>query len=488
MSRINSNVMSLIAQRNLQRSNNDLQIHLQRLSTGLAITRGADDPSGLIVSERLRSEIAGVRQAIDNSERAANVIATTDSALEEIASLLNSMRSLAVEAANSGAFSKEEIEANQLQIDFAVDSITRISNTTSFAGLKTLNGSLDYIVSGVNAADVTDLKVHNANFGLNASVPVTVEVLNSAETAGLFIPGDTAGAPGMLLSSVSFEVQGAKGVDVVEFVSGTALSAVVFRINSTSDATGVKASLVNASNQTSGMTITSTSYGSDAFVSVRKIADGKGAFFQTFSNQGGSSVNRDVGEDVLALINGSLALGDGLDLSFRTPTLNLELTLSERAATTAGTNTFSITGGGANYQIGPSINSANQVGFGVHSVAATRLGTSDLGFLNSIASDGANALTKGKAREAEAIINTAIDQISIQRGRLGAFERNTLQTTLRSQQIALENLTASESDIRDADFAAETAALTRAQILVNAGTSTLALANSSAQNVLALLQ
>ena len=162
--------------------------------------------------------------------------------------------------------------------------------------------------------------------------------------------------------------------------------------------------------------------------------------------------------------------------------------MSERAATTAGTNTFSITGGGANYQIGPSINSANQVGFGVHSVAATRLGTSDLGFLNSIASDGANALTKGKAREAEAIINTAIDQISIQRGRLGAFERNTLQTTLRSQQIALENLTASESDIRDADFAAETAALTRAQILVNAGTSTLALANSSAQNVLALLQ
>ena len=121
-------------------------------------------------------------------------------------------------------------------------------------------------------------------------------------------------------------------------------------------------------------------------------------------------------------------------------------------------------------------------------MAATRLGTSDLGFLNSIASDGANALTKGKAREAEAIINTAIDQISIQRGRLGAFERNTLQTTLRSQQIALENLTASESDIRDADFAAETAALTRAQILVNAGTSTLALANSSAQNVLALLQ
>lgn len=488
MSRINSNVMSLVAQHNLQRSNTDLQVRLQRLSTGLAISRGADDPAGLIVSEQLRSEIAGVRQAIDNSERAANVIATTEAGLEEISFLLNSMRGLAVEAANSGAFSKAEIEANQLQIDSAVDSITRISNTTSFAGLKTLNGSLDYVVSGVNATDITDLKIFSANFGTNASVPVTVEVINSAETASLFIPGDRAGSPGALLSTVSFEVQGVVGVDVVQFVSGTALSAVVFRVNSTSDATGVTASLVDPTNQASGLTLTSTGYGSDAFVSVRKIADGTGAFFHTFDAQGGSPVNRDVGEDVLALINGNLALGDGLDLSIRTPTLNLELTLSERAATTMGTNGFTVTGGGAKYQISPSVNSANQVGFGVQSVAASRLGASTLGFLNSIASDGPNALIKGKAREAESIINAAVDQIAIQRGRLGAFERNTLQATLRSQQISLENLAASESDIRDADFAAETAALTRAQVLVNAGTSTLALANSTAKNVLMLLQ
>ncbi len=486
MSRINTNVVSLLAQHRLQQSNADLKTSLQRLSTGLAISRGADNPAGLIVSERLRSEIAGVRQAIDNAERASNVIATTEAALEEIARLLSDVRGLAVEAANTGAFSKEEIEANQLQINSAVESITRISNSTSFAGLKTLNGSLDYLTSGVDGTFVSDVNIYGANFGSNASIPVAVEVLNSAETASLFLSGNTAGAPGALLSSVRIEVQGTKGVQVFSFISGVGLSSVVFGINSTRDATGVSASLVDPTDQTSGMVLTSTEYGSDAFVSVRKLEDGQ--FFQTFDQQGGSAMNRDTGEDVLALINGTLALGDGLDVSMTSTTLNVEMSLTVTAATTLATSTFSITGGGALYQIGPTVNSSQQVGVGIQSVAGSRLGNSSVGFLNSVVSGGDNSLVNGKAREAEAVINAAIDQISIQRGRLGAFERNTLRTSIRSQQIALENLSSSESQIRDTDFAAETAALTRAQILVNAGTSTLAIANSTAQNVLALLQ
>ncbi len=110
------------------------------------------------------------------------------------------------------------------------------------------------------------------------------------------------------------------------------------------------------------------------------------------------------------------------------------------------------------------------------------------GFLHSIMSGGENSLVSGRTEQASQIIDTSIDQVSILRGRLGAFERNTLQASIRSQQIALENLTSSESRIRDTDFALETSRLTRAQILVQAGTSTLALANSSSQNVLALLQ
>ena len=493
MLRINTNISSLIAQHRLHQSNEKLTDSLQHLSTGLSINRGADNPAGLIVSERLRSEVNAVQQAIANSERAVNVIATTEAALQEISHLLTSMRALVLEAANTGAFSQQEIEANQLQIDSAVESITRIANTTSFAGMKTLDGSLDYRSSGVDAANLQDLKVFGANFGTNATLPVTVDVLASAQTASLFVSGNTAGSPGALLSSVTLEVQGTLGVDVFQFTSGTALSAVVFRINSTSDATGLNASLVNSgrwltgADQTSGMLITSTSYGSDAFVSVRKLTGGD--FFQTFNQQGGSAINYDAGQDVLAMVNGNMALGDGRQVTLYTPTLNLQMMMTVAAATTVGLNTaFTITGGGAAYQIGQFVDANNQVGFGIQSVASTRLGNQTDGFLSSIRADGPNSLITGQANQAERIIRSAIDQIAIQRGRLGAFERNTLRTTIRSQQIAVENLAAAESHIRDTDFAAETSALSRAQILVNAGTSVLALANNSAQNVLALLQ
>ena len=486
MSRINSNVASLIAQHNLQRSNQDLSVSLRRLSTGLAISRGADNPAGLIVTERLRSEIEGVSQAIDNAERAQNVIATTEAALAEISTLLTSVKGLTVEAANTGGFSKQEIEANQLQIDSAIESITRISASTSFAGLKLLNGSLDYLLSGVNPAQIQDVNIFGANFGTNTTIPVTVEVLNSAENAQLFVSGNTATSPGALLSSITFEVQGTKGVEVLSFVSGTTMSAVVFAVNTVKDMTGLSATLVSATDQTSGIVMTSQAYGSDSFVSVRKISDG--AFFQTFDQQGGTAVNRDTGQDVLALVNGNLALGDGLDVGLKSSTLNLEMSLTAAAATALATYSFTVTGGGMLYQIGPSVTPTQQVGFGIQSVAASRLGTEALGFLNSITSGGDNSLTNGQAAIAAQIIDVSIDQIAVLRGRIGAFELNTLQTSIRSQQIALENLTAAESQIRDTDFASETAALTRAQILVNAGTSTLALANSTAQNVLALLQ
>ena len=141
----------------------------------------------------------------------------------------------------------------------------------------------------------------------------------------------------------------------------------------------------------------------------------------------------------------------------------------------------------------PSVNSAQQISVGIGSVAASRLGGSldDTGarfFLNSLKSGQDNELATGDSALASDILDKAILEVSKMRGRLGAFERNTIQTNVRSLQIGLENITASESKIRDADFAAETAKLTRAQILTQAGTSVLATANSSAQNVLALLQ
>lgn len=141
------------------------------------------------------------------------------------------------------------------------------------------------------------------------------------------------------------------------------------------------------------------------------------------------------------------------------------------------------------FQVGPHINTSEQVGLGIDSMTASNLGSiSAGGFLNEVSTGGASSLVSGNLLSASKIIEEAITQVSELRGRLGAFERNTLDTNMNSLRITLENVTAAESSIRDADFAAETAALTRAQILVSAGTSVLAMANAAPQAILSLLQ
>jgi flagellin len=141
MSRINTNVASLTAQTSLANSQASLNTSLQRLSTGLRINSGADDPAGLIASEGLKSEIAGINQAINNSTQATNVISTADAALGQVSDLLLDIKGLLVQSANTGAETPDQIAANQLQIDSAVQSITRISNTTTFAGLNLFKAS-----------------------------------------------------------------------------------------------------------------------------------------------------------------------------------------------------------------------------------------------------------------------------------------------------------------------------------------------------------
>jgi flagellin len=443
----------------------------------------------LIVSERLRSEMKGIGQAIENSERASSVIATTEGYLAEVADLLNSIKSLVVNSANTGGISEQEIEANQLEVDSAIESITRISNTASFAGLQLLNGSLEYLTSGMNSNDIAGASIHGVQFGTNSSVSVSVEVTQSAQTGALFLSAPT----GALASSVTLEIAGQLGVQTLTFVSGTALSAVLAAVNTVRDTTGISAGLRNGASQLSGLYFNSIDYGSDAFVSVRKIGSG-GAFFNTYSAPGGSATQRDTGRNVSAIINGALATGNGTSVSLNTPALAIDVDLSEAFATavTGTPSSFNITGGGAMFQLGPSITTTQQVGIGIQSVAASRIGGTSIAgarfFLDSIKSGQTNSLVQGRSAEASEVLDAAIAEVSLLRGRLGAFERNTLQTNSRSLQIGLENITSSESKIRDTDFAAETAAMTRAQILQQAGTSVLATANSSAQNVLQLLQ
>lgn len=478
MSRINTNVPSLTAQRSLQRSQRGLSDTLNRLSTGLRINRGADDPAGLIASEGLRSELTGIDQAIGNSQRASNVIATTEGALNEVASLLLNIKSMVIEAANTGALSREEIAANQLQVDSAIESITRISNTTTFAGLRLLDGSLDYVTSGVQNADISSLRINQANFGGETEIPVDVTVITSARPAELrFTEAGIGGAP------VTLEIRGPEGTDTQTFAASATSDDIYNAINNLADVTGVEARFVNGTDSTSGIAFVSANYGSRSFVSV--TAQGTTPF--NTEDVDGNAATRAVGQDVVATINGALTTGEGLNISLNTQGLDMELTLD--ADFGVGTTSFAITGGGSLFQLGTKVSSNQQVNIGIQSVAASKLGNLEVGFLNSISSGGdASLLLESGPAASSKIIEAAIKQVAIMRGRLGAFEKNTLETNVNSLNIAMENVTSAESQIRDADFAKETADLTRNQILTQAGTSVLATANSTPQSVLSLLQ
>ncbi|MEK6798153.1 MAG: flagellin [Planctomycetota bacterium] len=485
MSRINSNVPSLIAQRHLGVSQRALTKALERLSSGLKINRGADDPAGLIVSERLRSEIAVVKQAVDNSARAINVIATTEGALDEVQRLLTDIQSLLVEAANSGAFSDEETAANQLQIDNAIDSITRIANTTTFAGRKVINGELDYITSGISSTKLTDVSVLRAKFGSNPYVGVAIKVSQSAQQAQLGFAGTALGATG-----VTLDIRGPEGIITLTFPASATTAQMASSINTQTDATGVVAT-TSGSGASAGLRFNSKDYGSDAFVSVTEVGS-TGVF--TVKNRQGGIVNRGVGRDAKATVNGISATSDGLKLSFSSTLLGLEVILAEAYGNgtqgltgTAGTTSFAVTDGGALFQLGPQVNTNLQENIGVRSMQANKLGNAVLGYLSDLRSGQRYEMRNGKFQEGSKIVSEVITQVAVLRGRLGAFERNTLETNIRQLQITAENLTSSESVIRDTDFAAETSELTRSQILVQAGNSILTIANAQSQNVLTLL-
>ena len=513
MSRINTNISSVIAQSNLSKTQKELQLRLEHLSTGLRINRGADDPAGLIVSERLRSEIQGVSTAVKNSDRASSVISTTEAALSEVADLLNSVKSLIVEAANTGATSTDERSANQLQIDSAIESITRISNTSSFGGLKLLNGNLDYRLSGLQASAISKAQIYGANFASNQAVQVDVDVITSAQKGEIYYRGDFATNPGRMVSALTFEVAGSRGVEVISLPQSATLQNMIDAVNRLTVLTGVQAEAVTASG-VGGVRFKSENYGSDQFVSVRRLAkpDPTADFFSgslyKFDNAaqgnpvlstwtGMLSGERDEGRDVVALVNGNLATGRGLKISTNTSALSAELLLNENMAIrpNAAATSFYVTGGGALFQLGQDVNALQQANIGIPTIAASDLGgvlnNGRIEYLSSLKDGQSNSIAasvqRGDFTVASNVLDQAINEISILRGRLGAFEKNVLQTNSRSLQSAFENLSASESQIRDADFAQETSKLTRAQILNSAGTSVLGLANQQSQQVLQLL-
>lgn len=492
MSRINTNIPSLSAITQLSKNQESLTVSLQRLSSGLRINRGADDPAGLIASESLRSEIRGINAAIENSSRAINVISTADASLSEVSRLLLEVKGLVNASTNSGALSDEEVQANQLQIDSLLESINRVANSTEFNTKKLLNGQLGYTVSAQNQTNLPRLQIFGARVPSGGALPVTVQVTQSAQTAQLTITaggGNGLSATGFSsrLSSannITIEVRGRLGTETFTFTGGTTVSSIATTIASFKNLTGVSATLnKTAGGSATGVKFNSTDYGSSEFVSVRELT---GTFNVAPGDQGDTE---DRGRDAGVLINGQSASVSGLVARVRSSGLDLVADLSTTFGTTIGTTTFGITGGGANFQIGSTVSTDGLVSIGIPTLHSSNLGSSVDGFLNDIGSGGTYTITDtDNHSRAAAIVAAAITQVSVLSGRLGGFQANQIETNLNSQRVALENVTASESAIRDTDYASEVARMTRAQILVQATTQILSVANQIPQNVLSLLR
>ena len=506
MSRINTNVNSLIAQRILGQQNTSLNKSLERLSTGFRINRGADDPAGLIASEKLRSEKATIGAAIGNAERADQVVNVAEGGLQEVQGLLLEVQSLVTASANDAGLSTEERDANQLQIDQILQTIDRISSTTSFQGTKLLNGSFDFQTSG-QATSVLDFQVDGAKFTDGTNTLVQALVTQSAQHGSVFL--STAGALQLdnnAASRLAFDVAGALGSREFSFASGATAAQIATAINSFKSSTGVSAATAGT-----GVQLKSTGFGSEQFVSVNVdtapgLAGNTGVYFASSTDENtvstvaanrttfaaANGAIRDDGQDVAATINGTTAAGKGLKLAVNTDGLDASILLNSGAAQAiASINAFTITGGGAEFNIGPRVDISNQVRLGIGNIASRNLGTeyvSGVAYnLDDLGSGKLFDLGDGDLSKSQDIINSAIDQVSSLRGRLGSFQKNVVGSTINSLNVALENISAAESSIRDTDFASQTAELTRSQILVAAATNTLKIANSQPQNVLGLI-
>ena len=445
--------------RGLNESLLGLRLNQERIASGLRINRAADDPAGLVISELLRSQIGSFERALENTEQGARFVDTAEGALSEVSSQLIELRSQTLRALNSGGFSDEARNVVQDQVDNILGSIDRIASTTRFGSENLLNGEQGFVLSGVSAS-LTGVQVQQADLaGGPQNVQVQVTSAATQATAGTIGVAPQAGS--------TIRISGELGTATVDIAAGASQGDVIDAINAQSAFTGVFAS--------SSGDVFSTEFGSDASVQIDVVS---GSF-------GGPSGNFN-GTDVVGTINGQAAAGSGNTLSTNGPALTASVTVDPAAG--AGTFSFDVVTGGATFQLGGEVGAFDRVQLGVDSIATSFLGgTSGLGSLASLGRGGANNVLNSPG-DALRIVDSALDELNGVRGNLGSVVRNVFEPNARSLSVAIENLSASESQVRDADFALEVARSVRNQVLSTSGIRALGQQNLLRGSVLDLLR
>lgn len=483
---INSNISSLNAQRHLNTSQNALATSLQRLSSGLRLNSAKDDAAGLAISERMTAQVRGLNQAARNANDGISLAQTAEGALASVTENLQRIRELAVQSANATNSGTDRAALNN-EATQLIAEIDRVATQTQFNGVNLLDGTFT---------------AQSFQVGANANQTISISSIASSRSAALGVGSgssysgsvQTGTVTSTALSAGAISINGynvgASSSDGVSYsyATGSAIAKAA-AINAISGSSNVTATVV--ANSLTGGAITSSAIAGDATDYIRVNGVTLGSVASVTDDTAGDIIK---GSQLAARIN-EVTSQTGVTAAYNTTSGVVTLTAADGRNITieaGGTGTSSgLTA--ATTVADVTLNTTSSAGITVAGSAAglTAMGLS-AGTTAATATVGAGVssldlTTAAGAQSAIAIIDAALSTVNSSRASLGAIQ-NRFSTTVTNLQTTAENVSAARGRIRDADFAAETAELTRAQILQQAGTAMLAQANALPQNVLTLLR
>ena len=477
--RINHNTPAMNAHRNLLQNDGAMNKTLEKLSSGLKVNRAADGPATLVISEQMRAQVAGLSQAIDNSETAVSMIQTTEANLSEVNKLLIDIRQLSIHAANEGVNDENMLQADQSEINNALATIDRIASQAQFGEKKLLDGTngangsttgigLEFIDASLKTRDsretgfAVNISQNSTKSSVLGSAALSEEVVQAGETLTVIEDGKTA-----------------TYTTTADDSAQTAYK---------NFATVIKENGLNIDlslNDSGALEATHKDYGSSQSFQVLSSTAG------ILSKTAGQIESSAKGNDVKGTINGESAEGHGQILTGSGPSVvDLQvryLHSGEDDIPEGGVEVGSVyvSQNSLKFQVGA--NHGQTVGMNIRDMSTRILGrgienSSEFSALSDI-----DVTSFQGSQDAIALVDKAINEVTSTRGELGAFQKNTLESNLQNLRVASENLVSSESVLRDVDMASEMANYTRNQIMSESATAMLAQANQTPKNVLRLL-
>ena len=496
--RINQNIFALNAQRNLQNTNSQLSVSLERLSSGLRINRASDDAAGLAISEKLRAQVSGLGVSVDNANDGISLIRTAEGSLDRVNAILKRMRDLVGWAAN-GDKTDADRQKYQDEINQLTEEINRISTTTEYNTKKLLNGDIGSKVT-VAAADAGEVE----SAGVSGEILRTGTYVISVLSAGVAEVEGLALASGTGYSSSLYSALGASGAYTktlnISTADGKSASVTLNVASTDGDTVETAIQKINTALQNAGMVVTATWNDASDRIELKSGEVGsKYAIAVVQSNSVSGAANFtitqvttavDVTVSVTDPAGGANQLVKSTSRYFAAGTSTLEpvdssgiagvtFTLTNAAAASTGAAvTLDVAKGSLILQIGPNKGEDHRMEITINDMSASTLGVNNIDVTNQA---NAQAIIDAET------IDKAIEKVVTERGKLGAYE-NRLNHTIQNLGVEKENLTSAESRLRDADIAQEMMDFTRNQIMLQAGTAMLAQANTVPQTVLQLLR